>query len=317
MDAVRAPDITAGRFAHRALFYAGDESFLDGALPFLREGVAKDEPMLVALRSDRIDLLRGALGGDAVRVQFIDMAAVGANPARIIPAWHAFTTEAGERPVRGIGEPIWPGRTGPELVEAELHEALLNVAFADRSGFELLCPYDVAALDAKVIAGARRHHPEFFDAGSAVVASPDFPGLDPFSRVCDQLLPPATGAVAAIAVTPGSLPAIRSFVRLVAGELGLASARIDDLILAVNELATNTLRYGGSEGSVCLWSEAGTLLCDIVDGGRLDDPLVGRSLPSAESERGRGFWLVHRLCDLVQVRSVPAGTQVRLHLNLQ
>jgi hypothetical protein len=69
-----------------------------------------------------------------------DMSAVGANPARIIPEWQDFAdrcTEAG-RTFRGIGEPIWDGRSAGELVECQRHEALLNFAFAHTAGFRLL-----------------------------------------------------------------------------------------------------------------------------------------------------------------------------------
>ena len=59
------------------------------------------------------------------------MAVLGHNPARIIPAWRDFA-DAHAGPIRGIGEPIWPGRGADELVECQLHESLLNVAFDGR-----------------------------------------------------------------------------------------------------------------------------------------------------------------------------------------
>ena len=87
------------------------------------------------------------------------MADVGHNPARIIPAWREFA-DANPGPVRGIGEPIWAGRSETELVECQLHEALLNIAFADRSDFRLLCPYDTdIARPASVIHEACCSHP--------------------------------------------------------------------------------------------------------------------------------------------------------------
>src|SRR5213078_2999554 len=104
-----------------------------------------------------------ALGDDANRVTFADMAKVGANPARIIPAWKAFAADAAgtaaRRPFRGIGEPIWAGRSADELIECQRHEALLNLAFVDTPGFRLLCPYDVSSLGPDVLDEARRSHP--------------------------------------------------------------------------------------------------------------------------------------------------------------
>src|ERR1700729_1357628 len=115
-------------FRHEALFYNGDDGFLRGTVPFVTEGLQAGEPVLVAVRDERAQLLKHALGGDAARVRFVDMESLGRNPARIIPAWREFLAEhaEGEAPVRGIGEPAWPGRSEAELVEGGGHEALLN-----------------------------------------------------------------------------------------------------------------------------------------------------------------------------------------------
>jgi hypothetical protein len=149
---------TAG-FHHEAVFYDGERTYVDRLVPFLREGVGADEPMLVAVSPERIRLLSEALGADAGSVVFVDMNELGRNPARIIPAWRAFADAAGTRPVRGIGEPIWAGRSEPELDECYLHESLLNVAFAERRAFQLLCPYDTGALPEYVLERARASHP--------------------------------------------------------------------------------------------------------------------------------------------------------------
>src|SRR3954470_14557436 len=132
-------------FEHEALMYSGPDEFLSGTAAFLRDGARAGEPMLVVVDAAKIAMLREELGDDAQAVQFADMADVGANPARIIPAWREVVDRHGGEgtPVRAIGEPIWPERSAAELAECRLHEALLNVAFNDDGGFRLLCPYDV------------------------------------------------------------------------------------------------------------------------------------------------------------------------------
>src|ERR1700730_693628 len=118
-------------YRHEAFFYAGQDEFLAGTLPFIRDALAADEAILVVLAAPKIEALRRELDGQAERVSFAGMAAVGANPARIIPAWQDFVDhhEASGRQIWGIGEPVWAGRSAAELVECRRHEELLNVAF--------------------------------------------------------------------------------------------------------------------------------------------------------------------------------------------
>ena len=97
---------------------------------------------------------------------------------------------------------------------------------------------------------------------------------------------------------------------------GFAGARAADLVLAVDELATNTLRYTRGEGVVRIWREDATLLVEVADDGHIADPLAGRDCPPATDLGGRGLYLVNQLCDLVQLRSSPEGSVVRLHMQL-
>ncbi|HEY1450507.1 MAG TPA: ATP-binding protein, partial [Solirubrobacteraceae bacterium] len=88
----------------------------------------------------------------------------------------------------------------------------------------------------------------------------------------------------------------------------------EDFVLAVNELATNSVQHGGGGGMLRVWQEPGALVCDVRDRGFIEDPLAGRRRPPIDQYGGRGLWLVNRLCDLVQIRSSPSGTVVRVHM---
>ena len=52
------------------------------------------------------------------------------------------------------------------------------------------------------------------------------------------------------------------------------------------------------------------------DSGRIEEPLAGRGRPTPDRASGRGLWLVNQLCDLVQMRVLPAGNVVRLRMSL-
>jgi len=277
--------------------------------PFIAEGVARGEPVLVAELPDRVEALTEALGEQSSAVAFLDMAAVGANPARIIPAWHEFVDAHPGQAVRGVGEPAWAGRSREELDECQLHEALLNLAFDDRADFELLCPYDVEALPGDVVAGAMRTHP---DLGSFARAE-DYGGhqhaVAEFRRPLSE---PSADAVE-ISFDSADLIALRSVVRRLAESARVRPEVAEDLVLAAHEVATNSVLHGPGEGVLRGWQEPHAVILEVSDLGVVADPLVGREPVSGFAESGRGLWLANQLCDLVQVRSSDLGTTVRLY----
>jgi anti-sigma regulatory factor (Ser/Thr protein kinase) len=304
--------MTAG-FEHEALLYEGLDGFVSGTVPFLRGAVAAGQPALVVVARPKLDALRDALGADAAGVQFADMADVGANPALIIPAWQEFVTAHGGTGsgLAGIGEPIWPERRRPELLESQLHERLLNVAFADAAGFRLVCPYDVSALDPEVIEEAARSHPVLLADGERRLS--DGFVLDEQTSAPRPWTPRPDGAVLRD-FDRFSLATLRDSVRRLAASAGIPFDRASALVLAVNEIATNSIRHGGGAGRLAVWLENGVLVCEVSDPGRLGDPLADRRRPGPGVESPRGLWTANQLCDLVQVRSGPDGTAVRLHL---
>jgi anti-sigma regulatory factor (Ser/Thr protein kinase) len=301
-------------FRHEAFLYASDAEFLSGTASFITEGLAAGASTLVVVDADKIAELRRILGRDADAVEFADMAAVGRNPARIIPVWRDFVDRhaADGAPLRGIGEPIWVGRDPDELVECRHHEALLNLAFADAPAFWLLCPYDVSALQDAVLRSARGTHPFVCTTGHGR-ASPGYGRTDPGELLAEPLTaPPAQRATLPFT----ELCAVRGFLAAHAPALGLDAPAEDDVTLAVNEVAANSLRHGGGSGTMSVWRRNGSLVCQIDDGGHVSDPLAGRRRPSSTQLGGRGLWIANQACRLLQLRTSPAGTTVRLHFAL-
>jgi anti-sigma regulatory factor (Ser/Thr protein kinase) len=300
-------------FRHEALLYSGADGFIEGTLPFLRDGARSGDAMLVVVATAKIERLRDELGADADAVAFADMAAVGSNPARIIPAWRAFVDAHPDRRVRGIGEPIWAQRSAAELVECQRHEALLNLAFANAAGFTLLCPYDVDALSPAVIEEAQHSHPVLV-SGGAERASANYLDVEAIAAPFAEPLPDPPQDAHALAFDAGTLGAVRHVVAARAAAAGLREPRAGDLVLAVNEAATNSVMHGGGQGVLRTWSEPDAMICEVSDGGAIVEPLAGREQSSDGNLGGHGLWLCNQLCDLVQIRSFADGGVVRLHM---
>src|SRR5919204_2791436 len=196
-------------FRHAALFYAGDDAYAESLVPFIRAGLDAGEPILVMVPGRKVELLRNRLGGDASGVHFADMTEVGANPGWIIPAWRHFVDERAEpgTRLRGIGEPIWAGRTPDELVECQRHEALLNVAFEGAAPMDLLCPYDELTLEDAVLEEAFRSHPSVLEDGHLVDSSA-YVGVEKAAKPFRKPLPDPPADAVELGFGASSLQAI-------------------------------------------------------------------------------------------------------------
>jgi anti-sigma regulatory factor (Ser/Thr protein kinase) len=112
------------------------------------------------------------------------------------------------------------------------------------------------------------------------------------------------------------LAAVRAVVYRYAKEAGLPEHRAIDLVLAVSEVAANTVRHAKSPGSLKIWYDTREIVCQIQDEGTIRDPLAGRRKPSDDAMGGHGLWIVHQVCDEVEMQSDEAGTTIRLHMDL-
>ena len=301
------------RFRHLALFYHGRGEYLAALCSFIQASRARGEAVFVAVPQHHAQLVRQELGDDSAHVDLVDMAELGRNPARIIPALQAYAGKHDSQHVCCIGEPIWPGRTAAEMQEALRHEALINLAFRD-SLVTVVCPYDSAELPGSVIADAVRTHPAVIKDRQAA-ASIGYRGPPDVPPRCNRALsrPPVH------AETLGyrdDLRPVRSFVTSRAACAGLTPSRIPDLVLAISELAANTVRHTDGGGTLQVWQTGEELICQVADTGHLTDPLAWHRPPSDELLGGNGLWLVNQVCDLVQARTGQAGTTIRLHMRL-
>ncbi|MFJ9775717.1 anti-sigma factor RsbA family regulatory protein [Kitasatospora sp. NPDC101157] len=308
------PLVPAASFVHPALFYRTSQEYVDTVGSFARAALAADEPCLIAVPGTQLEAVRPALDDAKGDVEFVDMTVLGRNPGRILAALQSFADRHPGRPARIVGEPIWAGRTGAEILEATRHEALINTAFAHR-GATILCPYDVTALPEHVVADARRTHPTIWDGGEDL-ASPAYTDPAAVCADCDQPLPEPDRATV-LAYSAGQLAEVRRHASSWARTTGLAPARQGDLVLAIGEATANSLTHGGGSGTLRLWTGQGAaVIAEIHDAGHLSDPLAGRSRPLLTSaEGGRGLWMIHQLCDLVEIRSTRDGLTLRLHMN--
>ena len=291
-------------FTHEALFYRDEDDFLSGTTRFVADGVSRGEPVLVAVPEARIALLRERLDGRADQVHFIDVTEAGRNPGRIIPGvLMAFSASAPQQRVRMVSEPVWPGRTELEYPACVQHEALINTAFEGRLG-TILCPYDAASLPGHVLEDAMRTHPVVVD-GSNRTASEWYTDPAGLADIYNVPLPPPPSSAEEHTFTVGTLAHMRKLVSAYAN--WLRREQVEDLVLAVNELATNSILHASGRGVLRMWRENDTVVCEVSDSG------TGFP-PSFTGLSGFGIVMVNLLCDLVRTHTSHSGTTVRVYL---
>ena len=192
------------------------------------------------------------------------------------------------------------------------HEALINLAFRGRRA-TILCPYDVAALDPAVVADAAATHPTLIRRGRTW-SSPDYA---PRRILSDYNLPlPEPPRPAVLSFDAPRLSLARRAAAEHARNAGMDEERIEDVTLAVGELAANSLRHGGGLGVLRVWTDAGHWICEVRDAGWLTDPMAGRRPASPTQLSGRGLLMVNNLADLVRTHTRPGETTIRAYFRL-
>jgi serine/threonine-protein kinase RsbW len=108
--------------------------------------------------------------------------------------------------------------------------------------------------------------------------------------------------------------ALRHSVAACAAAAGLTGNRLDDFVVAVNELLTNVVRHGGGAGRMTMWSDGGSVICEVVDRGPGIDRArpVKMQRPAANQPGGWGLWLAAELTDAMTLETGPDGTTVRI-----
>lgn len=304
-----------GTFRHEALFYEDDRSYLEGTVPFIEAGLRAGERVLVAVPRQRIALIQAnTKGASPELLSFVAMERAGKNPAWIMPLWAAFVAARRDgAALRGVGEPLWPGRTEDEIVECERHEVLLNAAFAATANFSMLCPYDIATLRAAAVDESRRSHPHISQDGSHR-NSDVFTGEVPLF-VERPLSDPPDSDVHTFDFDGRSHRDVRRRATAIAAAAGLAGTMFDDFELVVAEAMSNSMRHGGGAGRLLIWCDEASIVVEVRDRGTIDRPLAGRVRPSTDMASGRGLWIMHQLSDLVQIRRLPDHQVVRVRFN--
>ncbi|TMK55605.1 MAG: response regulator [Actinobacteria bacterium] len=171
-----------GKCLHEALVYSTVQEFLAATIPFIREGLEGEEPVLVVTKEANLSAIRETLGMDAGTVNFIDAVAWYRSPPQTLEAYDRYVhtrLEEGAGRVRVIGEPVWP-TPARAVAEWKRYESAINVAWASTPVW-VVCPYDAGGLPEEIVTDAKRTHP-VIRTGRGTRPSPRYTDPEVFVR---------------------------------------------------------------------------------------------------------------------------------------
>jgi anti-sigma regulatory factor (Ser/Thr protein kinase) len=313
----------AVRLEHAVAFHSGADDLLAQLVPLAGAALERGEQLAVSLRRPTAQVLADRLGATAGAGRLVPLSRpdaghgaaspVGVSGQTVAARWALelrSLTSASGGPVTVLSEHVGEldgadGRFWTEL------DAALNVALAGLP-VRINCFYPEFPLHLEIADGARRNHP-LLRSGGQLHHNPGH--HDPRSVLTDRPAapPPLLGPPdLRLGFSAWQLNEVRTAVEKVLTGCGYERERAEDVVLAVNELATNAVEHGTPEAQLSLWAGAHGLLCEIDDGGTLRDPLPGLQAPHPSEPRGRGVWIARQLCDWLHVWADDRGTHVRV-----
>ncbi len=300
------------RFTHSAFLYDTDNAYGATLAAFVRDGLARDEAVAVAANARHTGLLRDLLAGDAAQVRFLAVEEWYVRPVRTIAGWSQLlrAAAASGRPcMRLVGHtPLVHGARSWVRFESALNRSLAGLHG------HLLCPYDRATLPAEAVRTAARTHPRLYDGGWR-----DSSGYESPERLLVELPEPpypVSGEPVLAVPVHDTVADLREQVRTRAAAEGwLPPDRVENLLLALSEVATNGIRHGGRQRELRVWLTDDAVVCEVVDDGPVPPgPLAGYLPPRPGAIGGMGLWLVQQLSDAMAIRTVNGLTHARFAL---
>ena len=302
------------RLQHAAGFYGSDADLLERLVPLAEAALSADEAVALALRPATEEALVERLGGTRglARLHQPDSpdSACGQTAAarRALELRAIIATTGG--PVTVLAEHIsrLDGVDGGFWTELD---AALNIALADLP-VRVTCFFPELPLYLEILDGARRNHPVLL-VGGQLHPNPEHMAPRDLLTARPAPAPPLLGPPhLQMEFSAWQLHEVRRAVEKALVTADYGRERAEDVVLAVNEVATNAVEHGTPEARLSLWTGSDGLVCEIDDGGRLRDPLPGLQAPHPAEARGRGVWIARQVCDSLHVWADERGTHVRM-----
>lgn len=302
---------------HRCGFYSSHHHLVTQLTPMLATTLARGTTVALAVHPETARSVEHAFGRSD-RLQRLSEPGPGCHSGQTLAARRARELRELVRdrgPVAMIGQhrSELDGPDGSFWTELD---AAFGIALAEMP-VELTCFYPEMPLHQSILDGARRTHPALL-VGGTLLPNPEHQCPRTVLAAHPAPSPDLLGAPdLQIEFGAWQLNEMRDAIERALMQVGYGRTRAEDVVLAINEVATNAVEYGSPDARVHLWLDGdGTTegaVCEVHDRGTLRDPLPGLAAPHSSDPRGRGVWIARQICESLHVWSDRSGTHVRLH----
>ena len=306
--------MSTGQFAHVAALYASDEQLRDLLLPYLDEGLRRGENIFAVVSDNARRVLQDALGDAADRVQWGGGSVSYDHLGQMFEGFAGYLAQqyrAGV-PTRLIGE--FDSDSSPDRVSQYLrYEAMANEVYAPY-GYPVVCLWDQRRYPTGVLAQVRAVHPQLLNTNAPITNAEYRTPVDYLTG--EQRLPAETPPDPDLVMhlhSADDLGVLRRRLRSWGATCGLDEQDVDDIVIAVDEIATNALEHGQPPARVRGWTDSEALIIQVADQGRTSIPATtGYHRPGTDALRGRGVWIARQLADVLTTHTGPTGTAVTM-----
>jgi anti-sigma regulatory factor (Ser/Thr protein kinase) len=297
---------------HEVGFYRSDAEFGALIVPFVEEGVAASQPVILGYDDRKASLLWSWLY-DPSAVTFIADTSLYATPARAIASyWEMFEEliTAGATQIRIAGDVPHEGNGG-RFVGWDRYESAANTVWNQFPVWSR-CLYDATTAAPRVLDIAARTHPRIVLPSGQYLPSSRYQDLAHF----EPLPPdpdPLERSAPAIEMSDPSAAQVRHAVTSIGGGQ-VPDTALQDLMIGVGEAVNNARQHGRPPVITRIWAGSGRITVHVHDTGPgPGDPLAG--LIPVWGRPGSpecGLWVIHMLeLDVGLIRSRD-GFTVRL-----
>lgn len=302
-------------FAHALVHADGPAELVERTMPLAEAAIGEaGAQVALAVSEESEELLRtelAAVGAGVGRLTTLTRSA--RESGQTVAAWRARELRAlssSGRPVFVVAEhdTALDGVDGGFWVELE---AALNISLAGLP-ITQVCAYPRIPLHGAVGDAALANHPLRL-CERALAPNPEHRSpaevFDTMTIAPPHLLGPPD---LQLRYNTFELSRVRDAVEDAGRVSRLDRVRGEDMVQAVNEVATNAVEHGSPEAALAVWAGPGELVCEVHDSGSISLPLIGLAPPHPSHARGRGTWIARQLCDSLHVWRAGDGTHVRL-----